>query len=56
MIRIKNMVKVLRPKQWIKNLLVAAAPIAAGKMGLQAKSIILGFIGFSATLTVLLKQ
>jgi decaprenyl-phosphate phosphoribosyltransferase len=48
MIRIKSMVKVLRPKQWIKNLLVAAAPIAAGQVGLQTGSIILGFIGFSA--------
>jgi len=48
MIKFKSMVKALRPRQWIKNLLVAAAPIAAGQVGLQAKSIICGFIGFTA--------
>jgi decaprenyl-phosphate phosphoribosyltransferase len=42
------MIKALRPKQWIKNLLVAAAPIAAGQFSSQLTNIVLGVIGFSA--------
>ena len=48
MFRSKLIIKVLRPKQWIKNLLVAVAPIAAGQLGSQTMNIILGIIGFSA--------
>lgn len=43
-----SLVKASRPKQWIKNLLVAAAPIAAGQFGSQKTKIILGVIGFTA--------
>ena len=42
------LVKSARPKQWIKNLLVAAAPIAAGQFGSQIYNITLGVIGFTA--------
>lgn len=42
------MVTVLRPKQWIKNLLVIAAPVAAGEFSPQAKNVLIGFFGFCA--------
>ena len=42
------LVKSARPKQWIKNLLVAAAPIAAGQFGSQINNIALGVIGFTS--------
>lgn len=42
------MVTVLRPRQWIKNLLVIAAPIAAGEFSPQARNVLIGFIGFCA--------
>lgn len=45
---VKDLVRALRPKQWTKNLLVAAAPIAAGQLNLEAKSIVVGLIGFCA--------
>ena len=48
MLIIKSMVSVLRPKQWIKNLLVISAPVAAGQFVLQARDIFIGFIGFCA--------
>jgi decaprenyl-phosphate phosphoribosyltransferase len=41
-------VKATRPKQWIKNLLVAAAPVAAGEFGSQLINILFGVIGFIA--------
>ena len=41
-------INVTRPKQWIKNLLVAAAPVAAGQFSLQLNNIILGVIGFTS--------
>jgi len=41
-------IKATRPKQWVKNLLVAAAPIAAGQFGSQITSILLGVISFTA--------
>ena len=41
-------IKATRPKQWIKNLLVAAAPIAAGQFGSQITNISFGVIGFTA--------
>ncbi len=37
-----------RPKQWVKNLLVAAAPIAAGQLNSQMSQIALGVAGFTA--------
>jgi decaprenyl-phosphate phosphoribosyltransferase len=46
--KLATMFKVLRPRQWIKNLLVGAAPIAAGQLNLQTNNLILGIIGFSA--------
>jgi decaprenyl-phosphate phosphoribosyltransferase len=45
---VNNTVRALRPKQWTKNLLVAAAPIAAGQFNLEAKNIAIGLIGFCA--------
>jgi decaprenyl-phosphate phosphoribosyltransferase len=42
------MVIALRPKQWIKNLLVIAAPIAAREFSPQVGNVMIGFIGFSA--------
>ncbi len=41
-------IKATRPKQWIKNLLMAAAPIAAGQFESQITNISLGVIGFTA--------
>jgi decaprenyl-phosphate phosphoribosyltransferase len=41
-------IKATRPKQWIKNLLVAAAPVAAGQFGSQITNITFGVIGFTA--------
>jgi decaprenyl-phosphate phosphoribosyltransferase len=41
-------INVTRLKQWIKNLLVAAAPVAAGQFSSQLSSIILGVIGFTS--------
>ncbi len=41
-------IKATRPKQWIKNLLIAAAPIAAGQFGSQITNILFGVIGFTA--------
>jgi decaprenyl-phosphate phosphoribosyltransferase len=41
-------IKAARPKQWVKNLLVAAAPIAAGEFGSNITSIFLGVVGFTA--------
>jgi len=32
-------IRATRPKQWIKNLLVAAAPVAAGQFGSQITNI-----------------
>jgi len=43
---IRNMLKVLRPKQWTKNLLVAMAPVASGVTPGEVKSIGLGILGF----------
>jgi decaprenyl-phosphate phosphoribosyltransferase len=40
------LLKAMRPKQWIKNLLVAAAPIAAGDFFKEINHIILGVSGF----------
>jgi decaprenyl-phosphate phosphoribosyltransferase len=40
------LLKAMRPKQWIKNLLVAAAPIAAGDFFNEVDQIILGVAGF----------
>jgi decaprenyl-phosphate phosphoribosyltransferase len=40
------LLKAMRPKQWIKNLLVAAAPIAAGNFFNEIDQIILGVAGF----------
>jgi decaprenyl-phosphate phosphoribosyltransferase len=40
------LLKAMRPKQWIKNLLVAAAPIAAGDLFNEVDQIILGVGGF----------
>lgn len=41
-------IKATRPKQWIKNLLIAAAPIMAGQFGSQITNISFGVIGFTA--------
>ncbi len=41
-------IKATRPKQWVKNLLVAAAPIAAGEFNSKITSIFLGVISFTA--------
>jgi decaprenyl-phosphate phosphoribosyltransferase len=38
----------MRPKQWIKNLLVAAAPVAAGDFFKEVNQIILGVAGFTS--------
>jgi decaprenyl-phosphate phosphoribosyltransferase len=43
-----SIIKATRPKQWVKNLLVAAAPIAAGQFGSQITSILLGVLSFTA--------
>lgn len=37
---------VLRPKQWIKNLLVAAAPVAAGQIQDEMLQVSIGILGF----------
>ena len=41
-------IRATRPKQWVKNLLVAAAPIAAGQFSTKISEIVLGVIGFTA--------
>jgi decaprenyl-phosphate phosphoribosyltransferase len=43
------LLKAMRPKQWVKNLLVAAAPIAAGDLIEEIDKITLGIIGFTTT-------
>lgn len=43
---IKSLIRATRPKQWIKNLLVMVAPIAAGDLFNRFSEIILGLIGF----------
>jgi len=45
---VKDMVRALRPKQWTKNLLVAAASITAGQFNLEVKNVVVGLIGFCA--------
>jgi decaprenyl-phosphate phosphoribosyltransferase len=42
------LLRVMRPKQWIKNLLVAAAPIAAGDLFENIDKILLGVFGFTS--------
>lgn len=42
----REILLVLRPKQWIKNLLVAAAPVAAGKIQQEISIVIVGILGF----------
>lgn len=37
----------LRPKQWIKNLLVAAAPLTAGELLSEKNSVLLGVLAFT---------
>ncbi len=37
----------MRPKQWVKNLLVTAAPIAAGVIHQELSYVLLGVLGFS---------
>ena len=46
---IKLLVRATRPKQWIKNLLVIVAPIAAGDLFNQFSEIFLGLIGFTSS-------
>lgn len=41
------MIRVLRPKQWIKNLLLLAAPIAATKLLSNLSTIIYSIVGFT---------
>ncbi len=43
---IQLLVRAMRPKQWIKNLLVTVAPIAAGDLFNHFSEIFLGLIGF----------
>ena len=42
------MVEVIRPKQWSKNLLIFAAPIASTELFANLAALIIGFIGFTA--------
>ena len=41
-----NLIRAIRPKQWIKNLLVLAAPVASGLFIEQLWKSVLGVIGF----------
>jgi decaprenyl-phosphate phosphoribosyltransferase len=43
---LKVMISSLRPKQWVKNLLIYAAPAAAGTLGSEFISVTIGFFGF----------
>lgn len=43
---IKSIILALRPKQWIKNLLVAAAPLAAGEIQENILPVVVGIFGF----------
>jgi len=43
---IRSVIRALRPKQWIKNLLVAAAPLAAGEIQENINQVSLGILGF----------
>ena len=43
---IKSIILALRPKQWIKNLLVAAAPLAAGEIQENVLPVVVGIFGF----------
>jgi len=40
-------VKALRPKQWVKNILVFAAPAAAGLLSPNFAHVAIGFVGFA---------
>lgn len=42
----RSMFLALRPKQWVKNLLVAAAPVAAGKIQEEMLQVCIGILGF----------
>lgn len=42
------LVTVLRPKQWSKNLLIFAAPVASAELFANFKMLIIGFVGFIA--------
>lgn len=42
------LVKVIRPKQWSKNLLIFAAPIASTELLANFTMLIVGFLGFTA--------
>ncbi len=46
---IQLLLRATRPKQWIKNLLVIVAPIAAGDLFNQLNEIFLGLIGFTSS-------
>lgn len=42
------LVKAVRPKQWLKNLLIFAAPVASGELFTNFTMLIVGFVGFTA--------
>jgi decaprenyl-phosphate phosphoribosyltransferase len=42
----RSMFLALRPKQWVKNLLVAAAPVAAGQIQEEMLQVCIGILGF----------
>lgn len=42
-----NLAIALRPKQWVKNLLVSAAPFASGTIQANSGQVIIGILGFA---------